>query len=96
MDSRSIATRYPFRLLCAYSAPNFKIETEEELKRRTSNTEDGWTERKPQSVGKDDVRKTLIGFANSVPEGDGSASSVRPWTERSGLLANDVRPDPRI
>jgi hypothetical protein len=38
--------------------------TEEELKRRISNTEDGWTEQKPQSVGKDDVCKTLIGFAN--------------------------------
>jgi len=52
--------------------------TEEELKRMLSNTEDGWTERKTQSVGKDDVRKTLIGFANSVPDGGGSASSVRP------------------
>jgi hypothetical protein len=59
--------------------------TEEELKRMLSNTEDGWTERKTQSVGKDDVRKTLIGFANSVPDGGGSASSVRPpWIERSG------------
>jgi hypothetical protein len=44
-NSQSIATRYPFRLLSAYGVPKFKIVTEEELKRRLSNTEDGWTER---------------------------------------------------
>ena len=59
--------------------------TEEELKRRLSNTKDSWTERNPQSVGKADVRKTLIGFVNFVPNADGSASSVRPWFERSGM-----------
>jgi hypothetical protein len=44
--------------------------TEDEVKRRLLDLEDGWTERKPQNVGKDDVRKTLVAFANSIPEGE--------------------------
>ncbi|MGH9871842.1 MAG: AlbA family DNA-binding domain-containing protein [Pyrinomonadaceae bacterium] len=44
--------------------------TEEEVKRRLLNLEDRWTERKPQSAGKDDMRKTLVAFANSVPDGE--------------------------
>jgi len=44
--------------------------TDEELKRRLSDFEDGWTERKEQGVSTDDVRKTLVAFANSVPDGE--------------------------
>lgn len=44
--------------------------TDEEIKRRLLDLEDGWTERKPPSVGGDDVRKALVAFANSVPEGE--------------------------
>jgi len=44
--------------------------TDEELKRRLSDTEDGWTERKPPNVDSDLVRKTLVAVANSVPEGE--------------------------
>lgn len=49
---------------------NLFVMTEEEVKRRLSDLEDGWTERKPQNVDRDDVRKTLVAFANSVPEGE--------------------------
>jgi hypothetical protein len=44
--------------------------TDEEISRRLLDLEDGWTERKPPSVGGDDVRKALVAFANSVPEGE--------------------------
>jgi hypothetical protein len=44
--------------------------TDEELKRRLSDFEDGWTERKENIKGTDDIRKTLVAFANSVPDGD--------------------------
>ncbi len=44
--------------------------TDEEIKRRLSDLEDGWTERKLQSVSGDDVRKALVAFANSVPDGE--------------------------
>ena len=44
--------------------------TEEEVKRRLLDIEDGWTERKPQSAVRDDIRKTLVAFANSVPDGE--------------------------
>jgi hypothetical protein len=42
---------------------------DEEIKRRLSNLEDGWTERKEKGVSIDDVRKALVAFANSVPDG---------------------------
>src|SRR5438270_3560686 len=44
--------------------------TDEELKCRLSDFEDGWTERKENIKGTDDIRKTLVAFANSVPDGD--------------------------
>src|SRR5437879_2749618 len=44
--------------------------TDEELKRRLSDFEDGWTERKEKGVSTDDIRKTLVAFANSVPDGE--------------------------
>ena len=44
--------------------------TDEELKLRLSDFEDGWTERKEQGVSTDDVRKALVAFANSVPDGE--------------------------
>lgn len=44
--------------------------TNEEIKRRLLDVEDGWTERKPQGVGGDDVRRALVAFANSVPDGE--------------------------
>lgn len=50
--------------------------TDEELKRRLSDLEDGWTERKLQSVGGDDVRKALVAFANSLPDGEEALLSI--------------------
>jgi len=44
--------------------------TDEEIKRRLLDLEDGWTERKSQNVDRDDVRRTLVAFANSVPEAE--------------------------
>ena len=44
--------------------------TDDEIKRRVLDLEDGWTERKPPSVGGDEVRKALVAFANSVPDGE--------------------------
>ncbi|PYS77999.1 MAG: hypothetical protein DMF66_07890, partial [Acidobacteria bacterium] len=44
--------------------------TDEELKCRLSDFEDGWTERKENIKSTDDIRKTLVAFANSVPDGD--------------------------
>lgn len=42
----------------------------EELQRRLSNKEDGFTERKPEGAGSSDFKKTIVAFANSVPEGN--------------------------
>ena len=39
----------------------------EELTRRITDFEDGWTERKEQGVSTEDIRKTIVAFANSVP-----------------------------
>jgi hypothetical protein len=44
--------------------------TDDEIKRRLTNKEDGWTERKPQGVSGDDVRRALVAFANSLPDGE--------------------------
>ncbi|MBS1786516.1 MAG: ATP-binding protein [Acidobacteria bacterium] len=44
--------------------------TDEELKRRLSDLEDGWTERKEKGVSTDDIRKAIVAFANSVPDGE--------------------------
>lgn len=44
--------------------------TDEELRRRLSDFEDGWTERKEKGVSTDDVRKALVAFANSVPDAE--------------------------
>src|SRR5947209_3569083 len=44
--------------------------TDEELKCRLSDFEDGWTERKEKGVSAENVRKTLVAFANSVPDGE--------------------------
>ena len=43
--------------------------TDEELKRKLSDQEDGWTERKSKGVNTEDVAKTIIAFANSLPDG---------------------------
>ena len=59
--------------------------TDEEIKRRLLNREDGWTERKPQSVGGDDVRKALVAFANSLPDGEEYDLSSSTW--QSNVLA---------
>src|SRR5688572_3240933 len=40
------------------------------LRRRLRNREDGFIERKPEGVSTEDIRKTLVAFANSVPEGE--------------------------
>ena len=40
----------------------------EALTQRLLYKEDGFTERKPESAGKADFKKTLVAFANSVPE----------------------------
>lgn len=43
--------------------------TDEELKERLGDAEDAWTERKT-AAHSEDIRKTLVAFANSVPEGE--------------------------
>ncbi len=40
-----------------------------ELLERLKNTEDNFTERKLHGVKNDEIRKTIVAFANSVPEG---------------------------
>jgi hypothetical protein len=44
--------------------------TDEELRQRLSDQEDGWTERKEQGVSSEDLRKTFVAFANSIPDGE--------------------------
>jgi Schlafen, AlbA_2 len=44
--------------------------TDDEIKKRLADLEDGWTERKLQSIGGDDVRKALVAFASSVPDNE--------------------------
>jgi schlafen family protein len=44
--------------------------TDEELRQRLSDYEDGWTERKEQGVSTEDISKALVAFANSLPEGE--------------------------
>ena len=41
----------------------------DELHQRLCDEEDNFTERKPQSAGKSDWKRTLVSFANSVSEG---------------------------
>ena len=41
----------------------------EKLLKRIQDQEDNFTERKPESAGKSDWKRTLVAFANSVPEG---------------------------
>ena len=45
------------------------LMTDEELMRRLFDSEDGWTERK-QANQTDEIRKTLVAFANSLPDGE--------------------------
>jgi hypothetical protein len=40
------------------------------LRQRLRNREDGFTERKPEGVSTEDIRKALVAFANSIPEGE--------------------------
>lgn len=40
----------------------------EDITQRLLNKEDGFTERKPERAGTADFKKTLVAFANSVPE----------------------------
>ncbi len=44
--------------------------TDDEIKRRLADFEDGWIERKQKGVSTDDIRKTLVAFANSIPDGE--------------------------
>jgi hypothetical protein len=43
--------------------------TDEELKRKLSDQEDGWSERKSKGVNTEDIAKTIVAFANSLPDG---------------------------
>lgn len=40
-----------------------------QLRARLYDKEDGWTERKSKGVNTEDIRKTIIAFANSLPDG---------------------------
>ena len=40
----------------------------EDLVQRLKDDEDGFTERKPDGVNRSDLRRTIVAFANSVPE----------------------------
>lgn len=43
--------------------------TDEELRERLGDKEDGWTERKSKGVSSEDIKKTIVAFANSLPDG---------------------------
>jgi hypothetical protein len=58
--------------------------TTQELLDRLANHEDNFVERKPKNVNRREIRKTVVAFANSVPEG------------RTGVLFIGVRDDGRI
>jgi Putative DNA-binding domain len=45
------------------------MDKTEELRRRFSNKEDNFTERKPNGAKRDELRRTIVAFANSLPEG---------------------------
>src|SRR2546425_9900807 len=45
------------------------IMTDQELRKRLLDKEDGWTERKSKGVSSGDIAKTLVAFANSLPDG---------------------------
>ncbi len=56
----------------------------EDLMNRLGNAEDNFVERKPGNLNRDDIRKTVVAFANSVPDG------------RTGVLFIGIRNDGRI
>jgi predicted HTH transcriptional regulator len=44
--------------------------TDDEIRRRLTDFEDGWIERKSQGVNNHDIRKTLVAFANALSQGE--------------------------
>jgi predicted HTH transcriptional regulator len=42
----------------------------DELHKRLLDHEDGWTERKPKDVSDEDICKTIVAFANSLPDNE--------------------------
>lgn len=42
---------------------------DEVLRQRLKDREDGWTERKSKGVNTEDITKTIVAFANSLPDG---------------------------
>jgi hypothetical protein len=56
----------------------------EDLLKRLGDPEDNFVERKPPNSNREDIRKTVVAFANSVPEG------------RTGVLFIGVRNDGKI
>lgn len=42
---------------------------DDELRKRLRDREDGWTERKSKGVSTEDITKTVVAFANSLPDG---------------------------
>jgi hypothetical protein len=47
----------------------YGFDGNQELMDRLKNHEDNFTERKPDGVKPDEIRKTIVAFSNSVPEG---------------------------
>lgn len=56
----------------------------DELLRRLGDAEDNFVERKPASPNREDIRKTVVAFANSVPK------------ERPGVLFIGIRNDGKV
>jgi hypothetical protein len=50
--------------------------SEAALKSRLEQSEDPWVERKPNHKDERDIRKTLVGFANSIPESEAAVLFV--------------------
>lgn len=63
----------------------------ENLVQRLSSSEDNFIERKSQGANRLELRKTVVGFANSVPEGRSAVLFV--GVDNSGNIAGCANPD---
>jgi predicted HTH transcriptional regulator len=66
--------------------------TDEELRERLGDKEDGWTERKSKGVSSEDIKKTLVAFANSLPDGHQGVLFIG-ISDKSGAVEGVDDPD---
>jgi schlafen family protein len=60
------------------------------LRKRLKNREDGFVECKPEGVSTEDIRKTLVAFANSIPEGEQAILFIGVADDGTLLGVNDT------